>query len=1042
MNDTSTTVRLREDVFPREFREREEHLINERRNLAGVPQEDERVGIALSGGGIRSATFCLGLFQGLARRGLVRRMDYLSTVSGGGYFGSFLGRLFTRPWINGVQPVQFAPQAPPPAGASAPTGNAPPTGWSTPASPPAEAPVWDTSHMFRFLGLITGKGGTEVARCYNKDATPAHAEGLGGQPPGVARVEFILNCPASRPMSWLRDNGRYLSPNGTSDMLTDGALAVRNWVALTAVMGLFLLLCFLGFNLLRGTLWHFYPEWWFTKIEWPLLLATDPAKGYLWWSPYVYLPLIVLVIFAIPLGWAYWLTQGGLAGGRFLLPPLTALLTGIAAVAVGFLESYRPDLARFWYALAGLIVLALACWWLVNRLCPLGKGTPGATRWIRSQLTLSLKTAMVVAAVLLALAVADSVGQSLYAVLSVSGWDIVFSWKSLATVSGITAVLAAARNLALLLEKFPKLGAWRMPLDALAIVLALVVLFALPVILAVVAHGFAWSWSVPQPQFTLTETVGANSMPATNLTINPGLNLLSSSVRRDRVFLSAEKYIVVGETSQPPEFSRPKARMSYRAQIWTALICLFLAITYGQTFTFLNLSSLQQVYGARLVRSYLGASNPNRWEGAGQRLSDVVHCDDVRFEEYRPHEHGGPLHLINVTLNETLSGKTNVEFRDRKGLSMAVGPCGLSVGLRDHAVWTGEKNSSGDSFIRPVGFQESKFHALATSAEPHTVESLSLGHWIAISGAAFTTGLGARTSLSKSLLLGLANVRLGYWWDSHIRPQKRGSARTPLKAGGRLAELMNQLFYVQTNLLNEFLGHFHGPARRLWYLSDGGHYENTAAYELLRRRVPFIIICDNGCDPTYDFADLANLVRKARVDFGAEIEFVRRKKSDDVNPPRSSEAAHPSTPAAAPLPFVEDLVHPEFCDLIGAPEDFKLPDDDKSEAGAEADPRPRRARHHALLARVRYPQEKPDGPPEVSWLLVLKPGLSGDEPLDLIQYQKTQPDFPQESTMDQYFDEAQWESYRKLGEHIAGLVFAIPKHPAGKWYPGQMRRPM
>src|ERR1043166_2835710 len=434
MNDTSTTVRFREDVFPREFRELEEKLIAQRRLQAGVPQKDGHVGIALSGGGIRSATFCLGLFQGLARRGLVRRLDFLSTVSGGGYFGSFLGRLFTRPWINGERPVQFARQAPPPATRPSPGVDALPPGWSTPPAPPTEASVWDTSNMFRFLGLIPGKAGPEVAQCYNKDVTPAHAEGLGDQPPGVARVEYILNCPASKPMSWLRDNGRYLSPNGTSDVLTDAALAARNWVALTVVMGLFLILCFLGFNLLRGTLWHFHPEWWLANIELPLLRATDPARGYLWWSPYIYLPLIVLVIFAIPLGWAYWLTQGGLGGGRFLLPPLTALLTGIVAAAAGFLESYRPDLARFWYALAALVVLSLACWWLVGFLCPLAKGTPGATRWIRSQLTLSLKTAMVVVAVLLALAVADSLGQSLYAVLSVSGWDIVFSWKSLATV--------------------------------------------------------------------------------------------------------------------------------------------------------------------------------------------------------------------------------------------------------------------------------------------------------------------------------------------------------------------------------------------------------------------------------------------------------------------------------------------------------------------------------------------------------------------------------------------------------------------------------
>ncbi len=47
-------------------------------------------GLAFSGGGIRSATFNLGVLQGLARLGLLRELDYLSSVSGGGYIGSWL----------------------------------------------------------------------------------------------------------------------------------------------------------------------------------------------------------------------------------------------------------------------------------------------------------------------------------------------------------------------------------------------------------------------------------------------------------------------------------------------------------------------------------------------------------------------------------------------------------------------------------------------------------------------------------------------------------------------------------------------------------------------------------------------------------------------------------------------------------------------------------------------------------------------------------------------------------------------------------------
>ena len=49
----------------------------------------DRVGLALSGGGIRSATFNLGLLQALNDKGVLKHVDYLSTVSGGGYVGGF-----------------------------------------------------------------------------------------------------------------------------------------------------------------------------------------------------------------------------------------------------------------------------------------------------------------------------------------------------------------------------------------------------------------------------------------------------------------------------------------------------------------------------------------------------------------------------------------------------------------------------------------------------------------------------------------------------------------------------------------------------------------------------------------------------------------------------------------------------------------------------------------------------------------------------------------------------------------------------------------
>src|SRR5581483_9540658 len=65
----------------------------------------DTVGLALSGGGVRSATFCLGVLQALAKRDRLRGIDFLSTVSGGGYIGAFLGRLYTRIQANVADPA-------------------------------------------------------------------------------------------------------------------------------------------------------------------------------------------------------------------------------------------------------------------------------------------------------------------------------------------------------------------------------------------------------------------------------------------------------------------------------------------------------------------------------------------------------------------------------------------------------------------------------------------------------------------------------------------------------------------------------------------------------------------------------------------------------------------------------------------------------------------------------------------------------------------------------------------------------------------------
>ena len=51
-------------------------------------------------------------------------------------------------------------------------------------------------------------------------------------------------------------------------------------------------------------------------------------------------------------------------------------------------------------------------------------------------------------------------------------------------------------------------------------------------------------------------------------------------------------------------------------------------------------------------------------------------------------------------------------------------------------------------------------------------------------------------------------------------------------------------------------------------------------------------------------------------------------------------------------------------------------------------------------------------------LLYIKPGFHGDEDAGITAYALANASFPHESTLNQWFNEAQFESYRSLGRHI------------------------
>ena len=77
---------------------------------------------------------------------------------------------------------------------------------------------------------------------------------------------------------------------------------------------------------------------------------------------------------------------------------------------------------------------------------------------------------------------------------------------------------------------------------------------------------------------------------------------------------------------------------------------------------------------------------------------------------------------------------------------------------------------------------------------------------------------------------------------------------------------------------------------------------------------------------------------------------------------------------------------------------------------------------YSAIGRVIYPPDE-SGAVSEGHLIYIKPRLTGTEPVDLLNYKNTHPGFPHESTADQWFDESQFESYRKLGHHIGRAVF-------------------
>lgn len=274
---------------------------------------------------------------------------------------------------------------------------------------------------------------------------------------------------------------------------------------------------------------------------------------------------------------------------------------------------------------------------------------------------------------------------------------------------------------------------------------------------------------------------------------------------------------------------------------------------------------------------------------------------------------------------------------------------------------------------------------------------MTLASAMAISGAAVNpnSGVGGQGITRQpllSFLMGLLNIRLGYW------------VLNPMPRAQRLARLARQAHTAQDDAVAGLVQPGRWARARLWLaehlspqvpnalwpgvaelffrtdldenshmlqLTDGGHFENLGLYELVRRQLPLIIVSDAGADPDYTFGDLANALEKVRADFGVIITLDGEALDQLIPRP-----GHPLNTSSG--------------------------------LGAMA------ARGH-LVADILYPDAQAEGGSRTGRLIYLTTTYFAGLSADLHGYRRINPDFPDQSTANQFFDERQFDAYRELG---------------------------
>lgn len=887
--------------------------------------EKQLVGLAFSGGGIRSATFNLGILQGLASLGLLKKFDYLSTVSGGGYIGSWL------------------------------------TGW------------------------IRRAGDLKTVAA---NLIPDRTEQPCGQEP--TQIHF------------LRDYSNYLTPRKglfTVDTWTAVAIYLRNllvnWPILLGVLTAVLLLPRL--LVWASQQWILAGELWVSALYWMGVLVVAIwlmgcnlvflAEGKREKNPWYTRRLVIHFLISLPILSAAWLL------GCWLLVFAEALKD------LGWLD---------WAGLgAGAYFALWVLGWLLGDLfvggpprCPPGEEEEeGMEEWMARAVKNPLATARQLRTdpiarrkvfeagketlqeagktgfnwfmVILCAAAAGAVGGLLLGGLTAGFWalgqQVGGTDKALWLVVSVGTILViwvfkltVALHIGLAGRTFSTQSQeWWGRLGGILFIYTLLwlVLFGTAVLAPQLIR--AWDWKDIWTQAVggglgvgwLATTVGgvlAGRSQATGARrSNWRLELLARFAPYVFVvglLVGLSLFVHMGLlhfqaawTQVPWQSYWGELQNSLTSDLYTWLYSSLAVAVVMSLLVDVNEFSMHGFYRNRLVRSYLGATraeerNPHPFTGFDP-ADDLPLADlDSQPRNGPSSSYQGPIPILNATLN--LTRGEELAWQTRKGASFVFTPryCGYEYLPR-------KKNTGSPWWLEAAGYRPTAEYG----------GRVQLGTAMAISGAAVSPNMGYHSSAPLAFLMTVFNVRLG-WWLGNPRHRWTWDSASP-----RLA-----LYY----LISELLG-VADDQQEYVYLSDGGHFENLGIYELVRRRCRLIVACDAEQDEKLEFGGLGNAIEKCRTDFGIDIKL-------NVDPIRI-----------------------------------------RDERGY--------SQWHCAVGTIRY--DKVDGGALPGLLLYIKSALTGEEPEDVKRYDAQNPEFPHQTTADQWFGESQFESYRALGYHIARTVF-------------------